>query len=360
MNDTAAAAITGDALNTRVEAIRAEVGKAFIGQDEALDQVLVALLAGGHVLIEGVPGLGKTLLVRALGQALELDWARVQFTPDLMPSDISGHAVYDPKTESFKIRRGPVFTHLLLADEINRAPAKTQSALLEVMQEGQVTIEGRSFALAPPFMALATQNPVEQEGTYPLPEAQLDRFLLKILIDYPKLADEKRMVDAITTGRSAGDFDLSKVRRVLGAADIVAMQRGTAAVTTGRAASSFDLDAVPRVLTAADVSALQQATASISVDDQLLDYAVRIAAATRRWPGISAGAGPRGSIALVRAARAQALLNGRDFVTPDDVRQVALPALRHRISLSPELQIEGQSCDDVLTALLAKVNAPRR
>ena len=195
------------------------------------------------------------------------------------------------------------------------------------MAEGQVTIEGQSFTLDQPFLALATQNPVEQEGTYPLPEAQLDRFLFKVLIGYPSLEDERALV---------------------------------AAVTTGRAASSFDLDAVPRVLTAADVSALLLATASINVDDQLLDYAVRIAAATRRWPGISAGAGPRGSIALVRAARAQALLNGRDFVIPDDVRQVALPALRHRISLSPELQIEGQSCDDVLGALLTKVSAPRR
>ena len=187
MNDATAtttnAAITGAALAERAAAVREEVGKAFIGQPEVLDQILIALLAGGHVLIEGVPGLGKTLLVRALAQALELNYARVQFTSDLMPSDVSGHAVYDPKTESFKIRRGPVFTNLLLADEINRAPAKTQSALLEVMQEGQVTIEGKPFELSPPFLALATQNPVEQEGTYPLPEAQLDRFLLKILID---------------------------------------------------------------------------------------------------------------------------------------------------------------------------------
>ena len=320
-------AITGDLLAARVAAVREEVAKAFIGQPEVLDQILIALLAGGHVLIEGVPGLGKTLLVRALAQALELNYARVQFTSDLMPSDVSGHAVYDPKTESFKIRRGPVFTNLLLADEINRAPAKTQSALLEVMQEGQVTIEGKPFELAPPFLAMATQNPVEQEGTYPLPEAQLDRFLLKILIDYPQLADEKRMVDAITTGRSASDFDLSQVQRVVGANDIIAMQHGTAEVT---------------------------------VDEQGIDYAVRIVAATRKWPGISLGAGPRGSIALVRAARAQAVLQGRDFVTPDDVRDIAKPALRHRITLAPELQIEGQSPDDALHALLAKVEAPRK
>lgn len=320
-------ALAGQNLVERVDAIREAVGRAFIGQAEVLDQILIALLAGGHVLIEGVPGLGKTLLVRALAQALELDYGRVQFTPDLMPSDVSGHAVYDPKSESFKIRRGPVFTNLLLADEINRAPAKTQSALLEVMQEGQVTIEGKSFALTPPFLALATQNPVEQEGTYPLPEAQLDRFLLKVLIDYPQLDDEKRMVDAITTGRSASDFDLSQV---------------------------------PRVLNAAEVVALQQATAAITVDPEVIDYAVRIVAATRRFPGIALGAGPRGSIALVRAARAQAVLSGRDFVTPDDVREVARPALRHRIALAPELQIEGQSADDALAALLAKVEAPRK
>ena len=311
----------------RVERLRDAVGQAFIGQAEVLDQILVALLAGGHVLIEGVPGLGKTLLVRALAQALELDYARVQFTPDLMPSDVSGHAVYDPKTESFKIRRGPVFTNLLLADEINRATPKTQSALLEVMQEGQVTIEGRAFPLNPPFLTLATQNPLEQEGTYPLPEAQLDRFLLKVLIDYPQLEDEKRMVAAITAGRSASDFDLSQV---------------------------------PRVMSGADVVALQQAVAAIIVDPQVIDYAVRIVAATRKWPGIALGAGPRGSLALVRAARAQAVLAGRDFVTPDDVREIARPALRHRIALAPELQIEGQSADDALTALLAKVEAPRK
>ena len=321
------APLAGEALGERASAIRAEVGKAFIGQDDTLDQVMVALLAGGHVLLEGVPGLGKTLLVRALSQALGCAHARVQFTPDLMPSDISGHAVFDPKLERFEVRRGPVFTNLLLADEINRAPAKTQSALLEAMQEGQVTIEGTSFPLPPPFMCLATQNPLELEGTYPLPEAQLDRFLLKVLIGYPGLEDEKRMVAAVSEGRMASDFDLGQVQRIASHEEVLGMQLGTALVR---------------------------------VDPAVLDYAVRIAAATRKWPGISLGAGPRGSIGLVRAARAQAVLGGRDFVTPDDLREIAKPVLRHRVSLAPELQIEGQSTDDVLHALLAKVDAPRQ
>ena len=321
------AALIGEALGERATAVRAEVAKAFIGQDDTLDQVMVALLAGGHVLLEGVPGLGKTLLVRALSQALGCAHARVQFTPDLMPSDISGHAVFDPKLERFEVRKGPVFTNVLLADEINRAPAKTQSALLEAMQEGQVTIEGTSFPLPPPFLCLATENPLELEGTYPLPEAQLDRFLLKVLIGYPSLADETRMVAAVSEGRMASDFDLGQVQRVASQEDVLAMQLGTA---------------------------------QVRVDQAVLDYAVRIAAATRKWPGIALGAGPRGSIGLVRAARAQAVLGGRDFVTPDDLREIAKPVLRHRVSLAPELQIEGQSTDDVLHALLAKVDAPRQ
>ncbi len=319
--------LVGEALGERASAIRDSVGKAFIGQAEVLDQILIALLAGGHVLLEGVPGLGKTLLVRALGRAMDCQHARVQFTPDLMPSDISGHAVFDPKTERFEVRKGPVFTNMLLADEINRAPAKTQSALLEAMQEQQVTIEGESFPLPSPFLCLATQNPLELEGTYPLPEAQLDRFLLKILIGYPGIEDEKRMVAAVSEGRTAADFDLSQVTRVIASEDVRAMQIGTALVR---------------------------------VDPAVLDYAVRIASATRKWPGIALGAGPRGSIALVRAARAQAVLAGRDFVTPDDIRDIALPALRHRIQLAPELHIEGQSPDEALRALLAKVDAPRQ
>ena len=326
MTDTLSTALGNDALAENAARLREAVSGAFIGQPDVLEQILVALLAGGHVLIEGVPGLGKTLLVRALAQAVDCDYARVQFTPDLMPSDISGHAVWDPKSETFSIRRGPVFTNLLLADEINRAPAKTQAALLEAMAERQVTIEGQSFELPPPFMALATQNPLEHEGTYPLPEAQLDRFLLKVLIGYPQRADEVRMVADVSRG----------------------------------AASSFDLSRVPRVLGPGDIVAMQQATAALHVDDAVIDYAVRIAASTRDWAGIALGAGPRGSIALVRCARAQAVLAGRDFVTPDDVREVALPALRHRITLAPELQLDGQSADVVLRALLARVEAPRQ
>jgi MoxR-like ATPase len=320
-------ALPAASLFERIGAVRLQISQAFVGQTEVLDQLLVALLAGGHVLLEGVPGLGKTLLVRSLATALECSFARIQFTPDLMPSDVSGHSFYDPKSESFKIRRGPVFTNLLLADEINRAPAKTQSALLEVMQEQQVTIEAHSFKLSPPFMTVATQNPVEQEGTYPLPEAQLDRFLLKILMNYPSLKDEVDMVNAVTMGRSSATFDLSRVQAVVKPEEILAMQA---------------------------------ATAQIRMDPVVVDYAVRIARATREFAGINLGAGPRGGLSLVRAARAQAVLEQRDFVTPDDVRAMAKPTLRHRVSLAPEMQIEGRRIDDVLDAMLAKVEAPRR
>jgi len=327
MNSVVSEALTGTALSERLAAIRAQVAHAFYGQEEVLDQLLIALISGGHVLLEGVPGLGKTLLVRALAAAMQGTFSRIQFTPDLMPSDVTGHAFYDPKTESFKIRRGPVFANLLLADEINRAPAKTQAALLEVMQEQQVTIEARSFPLPGLFMTLATQNPIEQEGTYPLPEAQLDRFLLKIQMGYPAFDDEVRIVGAVSHGRTTGEFDLSRVRAAVTPDEVVAMQRGTA---------------------------------QIMVDPVVLDYVVRIARATREWHGIAMGAGPRGSLALVRAARGHAVLQDRDFVTPDDVRAVAKPALRHRLALTPEMQIEGRRIDEVLDALLLKIPAPRQ
>jgi MoxR-like ATPase len=309
-----------------VNAMRAEVGKALIGQNPIIDQVLIALLAGGHVLIEGVPGLGKTLLVRALAKTFDGRFGRIQFTPDLMPADVTGHTLYDQATRQFTTRKGPVFTNLLLADEINRAPAKTQAALLEVMQEGQVTIEGTPHPLEPPFLVLATQNPVEQEGTYALPEAQLDRFLLKIRIDFPTLEDEHAMVRQITTNQ-VGD--------------------------------RLNVDAVGTLIKPTAVLALQRYVSGLTVDPRVSDYAVRIARATRTWPGIAAGASPRGGISLVRAARGHALIHGRDFVTPDDVKAVALPALRHRVTLAPEVEIEGQGVDTILGALLQKVEAPR-
>ncbi|MFC5527251.1 AAA family ATPase [Rhodanobacter ginsengisoli] len=314
-------------LGEHARALREQVAQAFIGQGEVFDQVLLALLAAGHVLIEGVPGLGKTLLVRALAASVGCTFGRIQFTPDLMPADVTGHAIYDPKSERFQIRRGPVFANLLLADEINRAPAKTQAALLESMQEGQVTIEGRRFALPAPFMVVATQNPIEQEGTYPLPEAQLDRFLIKVVIGYPTLEDEKRMVAGVVNGKVAADLDVSKVQPVMGQAELLALQQGVAA---------------------------------IRMDAAVTDYAVRIVRTTREWPGVIGGAGPRGGLALARLARASAALDGRDFVTPDDVRAVALPALRHRLLLAPEALIERQRPDDVLNALLHKVPAPRQ
>jgi MoxR-like ATPase len=327
LNSSSGAPATGsDQALRAVAAIREQIGKALIGQADVIDQVLIALLAGGHVLIEGVPGLGKTLLVRALAKTFDGRFARIQFTPDLMPADVTGHTLYDQATREFTTRKGPVFTNLLLADEINRAPAKTQAALLEVMQEGQVTIEGVAHALSPPFMVLATQNPIEQEGTYALPEAQLDRFLLKIRIDFPGHEDEHRMV-RLVTHKQVGD--------------------------------RLNVEAVSTLLAPAAVIALQRFAASLTVDERVSDYAVRIARATRNWPGISAGASPRGGISMVRAARAHALLQGRDFVAPDDVKSMALPALRHRVTLAPELEIEGQSTDSVLTALLAKVDAPR-
>jgi MoxR-like ATPase len=306
--------------------MRAQIGRALVGQAEVLEQALAALLAAGHVLIEGVPGLGKTLLVQALARTFAGKFARIQFTPDLMPADVTGHTLYDPGSRAFTTRRGPVFTNLLLADEINRAPAKTQAALLEVMQEQQVTIEGESHPLAPPFMVLATQNPIEQEGTYALPEAQLDRFLLKIRIDYPPVAEEIRLVSQ---------------------------------VTTGRVGERLQVDAVQTLIDPPAVLALQSTAAAVRVDDKVLEYAVNLVRATRTWAGAAIGAGPRGGIALVRAARAAALLAGREFVTPDDVKAMALPALRHRVSPTPELEIEGHTSDDLLRAVLERVAAPR-
>ncbi len=326
-NEITSAPMSLETLREKTDQTREAIANAFVGQGDVIDDIMTCLLSGGHALLEGVPGLGKTLLVKSLSRAIGCDFARIQFTPDLMPSDVSGHAMYNPKTETFHIRRGPVFTNLLLADEINRAPAKTQAALLEVMQEGQVTIEGKSSVLEPPFMVVATQNPVEQEGTYPLPEAQLDRFLLKILIDYPTAEDEGRIV---------------------------------ATATGGRVGDGLYVDRVATALTREEVLAAQRLVASARVDTVVLDYAVRLGRETRQTSGIRLGTGPRGPISIVRAARARAVMDGRDFVTPDDIRRVTIPALRHRIALSPELEIESYSTDAILGEVLEQVPAPRQ
>jgi MoxR-like ATPase len=310
----------------RIQALQHELRKVLIGQDAVIDDVLTALLAGGHVLIEGVPGLGKTLLVRALARCFGGDFARIQFTPDLMPSDITGHAVYDRQSEQFNLRKGPVFTHLLLADEINRAPAKTQAALLEAMQERQVTLEGTAMPIAQPFMVLATQNPIEQEGTYPLPEAELDRFMLKLRLGYPDAEQELAMVRQVTRSTRADMLDVQPVRQVL---------------------------------VAKDVAILQRLASELPMDERVLDYAVRLARTTRTWPGLILGAGPRASIALVRGARARALMRGGEFVLPDDVKGCALAVLRHRVRLSAELEIDGMEVDQLLQQLLDQVPAPR-
>lgn len=309
-----------------IRQIEIEIGKALIGQTTVIRHTLIALLSAGHVLIEGVPGLGKTLLVKALAKCFNGRFSRIQFTPDLMPADVTGHAIYNPKTEQFTIRKGPAFTHLLLADEINRAPAKTQSALLEVMQEKHITIEGKPFSAETPFMVLATQNPIEQEGTYPLPEAELDRFLLKILIDYPSAEEEANMVKAVTLGAAGDQLNVAQIQTLL---------------------------------TPEAVLELQRFTSNMPVDDSVVDYAVRIVRATRHWPGFTHGAGPRGSLALIRAARAHALINGNEFVTPDDVKTMVMPSLRHRVTLSAALDIEGVKVDHALADLLKTVDAPR-
>jgi MoxR-like ATPase len=306
--------------------LRAGIADAFVGQSRVVEEVVLALVASGHVLIEGVPGLGKTLLVRAMAQALQLNTGRIQFTPDMMPSDITGHAVLDGKTMEMRVVRGPVFTNLLLADEINRAPAKTQSALLEVMQEYQVTLEGQTHVLPKPFMVLATQNPVETEGTYPLPEAQLDRFLFKIEIGYPTLEDEAGVVIRATADQAGDQLPLSQVKPVLN----------------------------ERLVTS-----LQQIVARQRVDTSVIDYAVRLARATREWAGLAQGAGSRGAISLVRGGRAVALLEGRNFVIPDDIKRIAVPALRHRIALAPDALLEGRKPDDLLIGVVDSVPAPR-
>jgi MoxR-like ATPase len=306
--------------------LRAEASKTIVGQEEVFTQVVVAFLAGGHVLLEGVPGTAKTLLAKTLARLINTEFGRVQFTADLMPSDIVGTQVFELEGGRFHLKRGPVFTNILLADEINRAPAKTQSALLEAMEERQVTIDGTRHPLGDPFMVLATQNPVEYEGTYPLPEAQLDRFLFKVVVDYPPTPVEEEVLRRYHQGFNAHDLD-----------------------ATG----------LTPVIQPSDLPAIRATINSITVEDGILRYITAISTATRRSPDLILGGSPRASIALLLASKTYAALQGRDYVTPDDIKAVAPPVFRHRIILRPEAEIEGLNADSILRRLLAGLEVPR-
>lgn len=303
-----------------------EIGKVVVGQLEVVEGVLIALFSEGSVLLEGVPGLGKTLLVNTLARVVSCDFKRVQFTPDLMPSDLTGHSVFSLQDNQFHFTPGPVFTNLLLTDEINRSPPKTQSALLEVMEEKQVTVDGVSRPIQRPFLVLATQNPLEHEGTYPLPEAQVDRFMFKLLINYPPPADERMILAHYASGRNPHKHE------------------------------GFD---VQPVLTAEDVLKIQAAVSKVIVEDKVLDYIVNIIDRSRHWHAVSVGSSPRGGVNMLKASRTLAACRGRDFVTPDDIKEIAPWVLRHRILLRPDVELEGTTVDRVITDILDSVEVPR-
>jgi MoxR-like ATPase len=308
------------------ERVREEIAKVIVGQDDVVEGTLLALFAHGHVLIEGPPGLGKTLLANVMGRALSCDFRRVQCTPDLMPGDLVGHSVFDMKEQRFVFRPGPVFTNILLADEINRATPKTQSAMLECMQERQVTADGKTYPIEPPFVTLATQNPLEYEGTYPLPEAQVDRFMFKLLIDYPSVGEEITILSRYEKGVDLFDLEALGVKPVLDRATILAV-----------------IDTCKRV----------------RVEPQVIDYIAKVVTGTRDWPGIAVGASPRASVAIMTGARASAAIRGRDFVTPDDVVHIATWAMRHRIRLTAEAVIQETSPDEILGRVIDSVEVPR-
>jgi MoxR-like ATPase len=309
-----------------VEQIQKELSKAIVGQESVIEQVLVALLAKGHVLIEGVPGTAKTLLVKMLSKILNARFSRIQFTPDLMPSDITGTNVFNMRSSEFTLRQGPIFTDFLLADEINRTPPKTQSALLEAMEEKQVTIDGERYALSPLFTVIATENPIEYEGTYPLPEAQLDRFLLKVFMNYPDLEAEKEIVRRWDSGFDS--HDLEKI-------EINALDDSTI------------------------ILKCREEVSTVKVEDGIYSYIVEIVRKTREHPNVLYGASPRSSVALLLCSKALATIRGRDFVIPDDARDIATAVLRHRLTIRPEAELEGASADAIISDLLVSIKIPR-
>ncbi len=311
-------------LTQKVEDIKQELSNYLVGQHGLVEYLIIALLSDGHVLIEGVPGVAKTLTAKLLAKSIHADFKRIQFTPDLMPSDITGTSVYSSKTNEFEFKRGPLFTNIVLADEINRAPAKTQAALFEAMEERQITVDGKTYLLDFPFMVLATQNPIEQEGTYRLPEAQLDRFIFKLLVNYPDLEEETLILQKAHT--QANQLDLSKIKAILNKEEI---------------------------------TSLRSTVMNVLVEEHLFKYIAQIVSGTRQNPSLYLGASPRASIAILKAAKACACINGRDFVSPNDIKHVCAPVLRHRVVLTPEKEMEGVSIDTVIQQLVDKIEIPR-
>lgn len=311
-------------LRQKMDSMRAELQKVIVGQDKLVNYLLVALLSNGHVLLEGVPGIAKTLAVKLLAKAVDTSFGRIQFTPDLMPSDILGTSVFDMKTSDFQFRKGPVFANLILVDEVNRAPAKTQAAMFEVMEERQVTLDGETYRMEEPFIVIATQNPIEQEGTYRLPEAQLDRFLFKVIIDYPNLSEEFEIIR-----REHETKGFNKTENIN-------------SVVSGEQIVKFQL-----------------LVREILVESNLMAYIANIVQQTRQTSFLYLGASPRASIAILNAAKGMAALNGRDFVTPEDIKDIAVPVLRHRVIVSPEKEMEGLKAEQIISEIIANIEIPR-
>lgn len=310
-------------LNQSVQEIKNEIGKVIVGQTQLIEQMLVAILANGHILVEGVPGVAKTLSAKLLARTIDINFSRIQFTPDLMPSDVLGTNIFLPGASKFEFKRGPIFANIVLIDEINRSPAKTQAALFEVMEERQVTNDGITHKLDYPFLVVATQNPIEQEGTYRLPEAQLDRFLFKIVVDYPNIVEEIMILDRENKGELSGAENIKPIL------DAVKLQR------------------------------LHKAVQDVLVERHLLEYIAQIVNVTRHSPWITLGASPRASLAILNASKALAAIRGRDFITPDDIKEMAVPVLRHRILLTPEKEMDGTSADTIICQIIDRTEVPR-